>query len=151
LIGLGDGTFTVQRSDESGIVLPEDAKGLVAISNSAGASDLFASVNNGSVIALRSRSTNAGVNIVPLRFVGKQSELVGARVIVRFSDLTEQTFELNAGGGYLSQSASDSIAIGFRTSNTPIECYVRLSSGRELTHQFDSQLNPAFIDVSSGK
>jgi len=104
--------------------------GLIAVPNGAGKLDLIASVNNGNAVALRKRSAAEPARTLRLR--GPQSDLVGARITVKYADGSNQVFEISAGNGYLSQSASDSVVIG----SSPVVCSVRLASGRELTHTF---------------
>ena len=127
MINNAHSSFTVLRADSSGIVLPEDAMGLVTIPSSDGAVNLLASINNGPVVALSSRDATAQSRTIELQ--GPQAQVVGTRIVVKFANGNSQVFETTAGGGYLSQSASNYVAVP----GSAAQCLVRLPSGRELT------------------
>ena len=109
LKGRGDGSFEPVLPADSGIVVAGDAKGLVTTDlDGDHRPDLLVGINNDRAQAFLNRTSMAGSMItVRLRGAVGNPTAVGARVTVRLIDGSQQTAEVNAGSGYLSQSSSD--------------------------------------------
>ncbi len=108
LTGNGDGTFDVVAPDESGLLLPGDAKALAAIDwNDDARPDFIASRNNDFPKAFVSAPSSSNSLRVCLVANGQNGNIdaVGAMVAVYDSKGTCQSAEVIAGGSYLSQSA----------------------------------------------
>ena len=140
MINNGDGSFTTLRGDASGVVLPEDAMGLITVPTTDGTVRLITSINDGPAIELR--HLNASSNRKTIQLKGSQTDLIGARLTVTFSDDSSQIYETTAGGGYLSQSDGGYIS----TSASAVECVVRLASGQELKQAL-SEDKSVVIDI----
>jgi hypothetical protein len=108
LKGDGSGTFAPVWPDASGLVVPGDAKSLtVADLNSDQRPDVVVGVNNGDVLAFENRSRDGRHLVVRLADAPGNPTAVGARVTVEMSNGTQQTAEVTAGGGYLSQNSGE--------------------------------------------
>ncbi len=92
--------------------------------------------NNASTLAWR----NGGVAerhafAVALRGSGGNPTAVGASVTVELADGRSQTMEVQAGGGYYSQSAPE-LFFGYPEGNPPRRCRVRWPDGRVSAREF---------------
>src|SRR5688572_14515435 len=108
LRGKGDGSFTPVWPDESGLVVHGDAKGLAVTDlNHDGWPDFVVAINNGELLAFENRRSKQN-RLLNIRLQGKGGNPtgIGARVSLTLEDASTQTAEVNAGGGYLSQSTS---------------------------------------------
>ena len=106
--GNGDGSFTPVWPKESGLVVPGDAKGLAVTDlNSDGWPDFVVAINNGELMPFENRGSKQN-RILNIRLEGRRGNptAIGARVTITLDDTSTQTAEVNAGGGYLSQSTS---------------------------------------------
>ena len=106
LVGHGDGRFTPVWPNESGLIVPADAKGLAVTDlNNDGRPDFVVGINNAEPLTFENRGSRQN-RVLTLRLRGKPGNptAVGARVTITLNDGTTQTAEVNAGGGYLSQS-----------------------------------------------
>ena len=94
--------------DRSGLVIPADAKALTTADvNRDGLLDLVVAVNDNSVVVYeRSEPEPTGMLTLRLRAKPPNWMAVGARVTVHLNNGMLQTAEVQAGGGYLSQSSS---------------------------------------------
>lgn len=103
--GRGDGTFVSIRADESGLVIPGDAKGAVLSDlNDDGWADLVVGINGKGVRVFESQDPQSGTPfVVDLKAAGFLK--TGARVTVECSNGKILMKEVIAGGGYLSQSS----------------------------------------------
>ena len=120
LLGRGDGTFTPVPSEA--LSIPGDAKALAMMDwNRDGAPDWLVTQNNGPLLALQHLG---GTRMV--RLIGPNT--VGARIRVISEDGIEQIAEIQAGGGYLSQSAR---AATFGISGDQATVHIRWADGRE--------------------
>jgi hypothetical protein len=112
LTGKGDGTFDPVWPARSGLVVAADAKSLTTADlNGDGRLDFVVGVNNGPAQCYIASSATAAPVTVRLRGAKGNPTAVGARVTLHLDDGSRQTAEVQAGGGYLSQS-SPSLAFG---------------------------------------
>lgn len=105
LVGDQDGHLVEVPPTESGLVVPGDAKSVVAADlNEDGWPDLVVGVNDDAVLAFENQQI-AGRRLASVRLAGRPGNptAVGARITLRRSDGVAQTAEVAAGGGYLSQ------------------------------------------------
>ena len=107
LEGNGDGTFEPVWPDDSGLIVPGDAKGLTrADVDGDGAADFVVGINDGEVMTFLNRaSTPERTARVRLRGRPGNPSAIGSRITVRLSDGSRRTAEVHAGGSYLSQSS----------------------------------------------
>jgi hypothetical protein len=106
LHGRKDATFDVQWPSSSGFVVAADAKSLVlADTNGDGLEEIMVGVNDAPLLAFE-RSAPAEGHLITVRLEGAAGNrtAVGARVTVHTADGSQQTAEIYAGSGYLSQS-----------------------------------------------
>lgn len=107
LRGVGGGRFTPVPPAMSGLVIPEDAKGMSATDwNQDGWPDLLIALNDGE---LRTLNHTGHSEHRPLRVIlqGRRGNptAIGARVRMTLNNGSTQTAEVQAGTGYLSQSS----------------------------------------------
>ena len=108
LRGDGQGGFTHVPLIESGWVTPGDAKALALTDfNSDGRPDAVVSRNNQSTMAFANARSDDNL-LVSLRLRGREGnpDAIGARVVVESGDQIWQVSEVQAGGGYASQSTA---------------------------------------------
>jgi hypothetical protein len=108
LRGDGQGNFLPVMPEESGLVVPGDAKSLaIADVTADGRPDLVVGVNDAEVKVFEARASTLG-RPLHVRLSGKPGNptAIGARVTLRLDDGAAQTAEIYAGDGYLSQSAA---------------------------------------------
>jgi enediyne biosynthesis protein E4 len=105
LRGRGDGSFEAVSPARSGLIVSGDAKSLTTTDiNNDGKPDFVVGVNNSPVVAM----TNMGnQKLLAVRLIGAKGNLsaVGARVTLKAASGQNQTAEVYAGSGYLSQSS----------------------------------------------
>jgi hypothetical protein len=107
LLGSGDGSFRAVWPDDSGIVVPDDAKGMATADlNQDGAADFLIATNSGPVHVLMNKGSEKLMAIQLKGNKGNQ-QAIGARVAVIAADGSRQAAEVYAGGSYLSQSTPD--------------------------------------------
>ena len=131
LRGIGDGSFTTVWPKESGLIATGDAKALAVTDlNNDGWPDFVVAINNGSLLAFENRGLKTN-RMLSVRLQGKPGNptAIGARVTVRLDDGSAQTVEMNAGGGYLSQSTS-TLTFGLSKDKKVKETTVRWPDGR---------------------
>ena len=108
LKGNGDGSFNSAWPQESGIIVPDDAKS-VCLSDFNGDSfpDLVISSNDGPLRGFLSVDKGQKKNYtVTLKGSIQNAQGIGAKIIAIFSDNSKVTKEIKAGSGYLSQSSN---------------------------------------------
>ena len=135
LRGDGRGKLKPVPPAESGLVVPNDAKGLAVVdADQDGWPDFIITRNKDRALLYRNRRV-PGRNsfVVGLRGPKGNPTAVGARVRVILSDGTTQTSEVFAGSGYLSQSTSGQF-FGYPDGNPPREISVRWPDGRTSVH-----------------
>jgi hypothetical protein len=133
LLGDGTGRFEPVWPDQSGLVVPDDAKSLVlADTNQDGVDDFVVGVNNGATrVFERYRSEQPGVRL-ELRGRAGNSLAAGARVEIQLANQETHVFEIHCGHGYLSQSAG---RIELATKGVALEkVVVHWPDGHRSTH-----------------
>jgi hypothetical protein len=147
LRGDGHGHFTAVGPDQSGLVVPGDAKALVALDlDGDGWTDFIVTRNNAAALAFR----NAGVAghhplRVLLRGPAGNAAAIGATVTLELADGSTQTAEMQAGGSYYSQSAPAAV-FGYPDANPPRKLSVRWPNGATSAQELASP--PATITVA---
>ena len=108
LTGDGTGSFQPVWPDRSGLLVPENARGLTAVDlNRDGWVDFAIGVNDGPARAFVNRGQGGGRMLnVELRGTPGNGQAVGARVTLDVTDGPRQVAEVHAGSSYLSQSTS---------------------------------------------
>ncbi len=135
LKGDGHGHLSPIPVADSGLLVPRDAKALaVADFNQDSWPDFFVTRNNDRALAFRNQpSTGHHSFAVMLRGPVTNPNAVGARVSVDLSDGRQETAEVYAGSGYLSQSTTTQF-FGYAEGNAPKSIVVRWPDGRSTTH-----------------
>ncbi len=107
-LGDGDGGFTPVPAEQSGWLVPGDAKALALVDlDGDGRPDAMLSRNNQSTMAFRDTGSDASLPIaVRLHGRGGNPDAIGARIALVSGDRTLQVRELHAGGGFASQSTT---------------------------------------------
>jgi hypothetical protein len=133
LKGDGKGNFVPVWPDESGLVVPGDAKSLsVTDLNGDQRPDFVVGVNNAEVLAFENRTEHGNTLVVRLSDAPGNPTAVGARVTVHTADGTRHTAEVAAGGGYLSQNGGE-LFFGLGQSQTR-QIEVRWPDGTTSVH-----------------
>ena len=136
LLGNGDTTFRPVSPARSGLVIPGDAKSLTTCDlDDNGWVDFVVGVNDDNLAAFLHQGNEENRPFV-VRLVGQVGNptAIGARVTVRTSDGNQQTAEVYAGQGYLSQS-SPSLMFGLGKQNRIDEIRVRWPDGEERNYR----------------
>jgi len=137
LRGDGRGGFTPVAPLASGLVVPGDAKALVTLDlDDDGWPDFLVSRNNAATLAWHNGGV-AGRHAfeVVLRGPNGNPTAVGASVTVELADGRMQAMEVQAGGGYYSQS-TPGLFFGYPDENPPRRCRVRWPDGRTSEQEF---------------
>ena len=143
LLGDGHGGFTAVTPAESGLVVPGDAKALLAIDlNGDGWADFVASRNRQPTVAfIRKPAPGKGSVHVVLEGPRGNPTAIGAVVAVELADGSVQRAELFAGSGYCSQQPAGCF-IAFPVSNPPKRVQVRWPDGRTTSTEVQHELAP---------
>jgi len=139
LRGDGRGGFTPVSPQVSGLVVPGDAKALATLDlDDDGWADFLLTRNSASTQAWRNSGAAGrhGFQVV-LRGKSGNADAVGARVTVVLASGRSQTSEMQAGGGYYSQSSSG-IFFGYPESDPPRLCRVLWPDGVLTEHPFSA-------------
>lgn len=134
--------------DRSGLVVTGDAKAVTTTDvNQDGLLDFVVSVNDDVVVTCeRQQPERDLIQTIRLEAHGANRTAAGARVTVTLTDGIRQTAEVQAGGGYLSQSSS---ILAFGTGNGPgtrIErIEVRWPDGNRSSHKFDELFDQPYV------
>jgi hypothetical protein len=139
LHGDGHGGFTPALPAESGVIVPGDARALVAADlDQDGWPDFFVTRNNDVSLYFRNRGRPGRHSFgVALQGAPGNPACIGARLTLTLADGTAQTGELSAGSGYFSQS-STAVFFGYPDSAPPKTLKVRWPDGRESERAFSS-------------
>ena len=148
LRGDGLGGFTVVPAGVSGLVVPGDAKALVALAlDDDGWPDFLVSRNGASSLAFRHRGV-AGHHSTRVVLQGRRGHAgaVGARVTADYADGTTRLAELAAGSGTFSQSSA-SVFFGSTAKNPLKRVHVRWPSGATTTSETFGEMIPASVSM----
>jgi len=132
LRGDGKGGFVAVPVRESRFIVPGDGKGLATLDlEGDGWPDLIATRNDNHSLVFRNNHSEGGNSFaVVLQGPPQNHRGIGARIEVLMADGSKQTAEVNAGGGYLSQSSMKRF-FGFPTDNPPRSIHVTWPSGKK--------------------
>jgi len=100
LLGDGAGDFTPVRPNESGFIVPGDAKALVKLTSAQGSPLLIASQNRNSLLVFKKEEKESAMRTItpPVNTMA---------VILEFENGKKQRFENTLGAGFLSQSSRE--------------------------------------------
>ncbi|MBI2946644.1 MAG: CRTAC1 family protein, partial [Verrucomicrobia bacterium] len=135
LRGHGDGTFAPVWPKESGLMIPDDAKGLAVTDlNDDGWPDFLVGINNGEPRAFVNRGSQVN-RLLAVRLRGKAGNptAIGSRVTVRLADSSTRTAEVQAGSGYLSQSSA-ALAFGLGSTNQATQVQITWTDGSKIVN-----------------
>jgi len=137
LRGDGAGGFTCVTPDESGFVVPGDARALVVTDlNQDGWPDAFVTRSNDRPLTFLNRGRPGRHSFgVALRGAPGNPAAVGARLTLQFTDGSTQTAEISAGSGYLTQSGATAF-FGYPDATPPQQLRIRWPDGRVTTREF---------------
>ncbi len=148
LRGDGHGHFTAVTPEASGLVVSGDAKALVALDlDGDGWTDFVVTRNNASSLAFRNRGVAGHHPLrVLLRGAAGNPSAIGATVTLELADGSTETAEIQAGGGYYSQSSPAAI-FGYPDGNPPRKLSIRWPNGATSSQELASP--PATITVAA--
>jgi len=140
LAGLGDGTFKTVWPDESGVIVPSDAKSVCkADLNGDSLPDILISSNDGPITSYTTNAAVNNTNKIRVILKGQQMNIhaIGAKVTANYSDSSKHLKEVQAGAGYLSQSTPH---LFFGANGKTIRSFkVRWPDGKVTDHKFDGK------------
>ncbi len=144
LLGNGDGTFRPAKPFRESIVVPGDSKAVARMDwNRDRNPDWLISQNDGSLLAYETTPRQVPHNL-SVRLRGKNA--VGARLMWKTGEDCVQVAEIQAGGGYLSQS-SKSVVFGFpELPSSMDELTIRWADGRTSKHKIFNESEGWTID-----
>jgi hypothetical protein len=130
LTGDGSGHFLAVPVAESGLIVPGDAKGLVAVDlDNDGWADFVVTRNNATALCFRNGGVAGRHGLrVALAAAPGNSTGIGARVTLEYADGTKAVAEVYAGSGYYSQTAA-ACWFGYRETNPAKRVLVRWPDG----------------------
>ena len=106
LKGNGDGDFSEVRADQSGIVIPGDAKAVVLSDlNGDARPDLMVAMNGSEALAFE-QAPPAGTRVLTVELKAPDALKVGSFLQLELDSGRQLSTEIYAGGGYLSQSSA---------------------------------------------
>lgn len=137
LRGDGAGGFTPLAPDESGFVVPGDARALAQLDlDQDGWPDALATRSNAPALAFLNRKRPGRHSFgVALRGPPGNPAAVGARLTLQLADGSSQSGEVGAGSGYLTQTSATTF-FGYPDTAPPVRLRVRWPDGRETDHAF---------------
>jgi hypothetical protein len=150
LRGDGHGRFTAVSVAESRLIVPGDAKALVALDlDQNGWPDFLVSRNNSTTLAFRNNGVAGRSSIaVVLRAPGANPDAIGSRVTAHYVDGSVQSVEVAAGSGYYSQS-SVSCFFGSPDENRLQTLEVRWPSGVTTQHEIPAPTTSRILVISA--
>jgi len=148
LRGDGRGGFALVPADTSGLVVPGDAKALIALAlDDDGWPDFLVSRNGASTLAFRHRGVAGHVSTrVVLQGRRGNTGAAGARVTADYADGTTRVAEIAAGSGYFSQSSA-AVFFGSTAENSLKRVHVRWPSGATTTSETFGEAIPATVST----
>jgi hypothetical protein len=135
LTGDGHGHFRAVPVAESGLIVPGDAKGLVAVDlDDDGWADFVLTRNNATAMSFRNRGVPGrhGLRVELAGSAGNPTG-IGSRVTLELADGSKQVAEVSAGSGYYSQSTA-ACWFGYPRANPPKHIEVRWPDGTTSDH-----------------
>ena len=137
LRGDGAGGFTPLAPDESGFVVPGDARALAQLDlDQDGWPDALATRSNAPALAFLNLKRPGRHSFgVALRGPSGNPAAVGARLTLQLADGSSQSGEVGAGSGYLTQTSATTF-FGYPDTAPPVHLRVRWPDGRETDHAF---------------
>jgi len=139
LTGDGRGNFTPIPPEQSGFIVPGDGKALVVTDlNDDGWPDLIASRNDEIALAFENqgRTSCRGFRVL-LQGANGNPTAIGAKLTLTLGDGSTQRGEVQAGGGYASQS-SPAVFFSYPVGALPRDLAVTWPDGRITHHAFSS-------------
>jgi hypothetical protein len=135
LRGDGHGNFTPAQPAESGLVVPGDAKALaLADLDHDGWPDFLVTRNGATTLAWRNGGVAGRHSLgVRLRGAAGNPTAIGARVQLELADGSMQTAEVQAGGGYYSESCP-AVFFGYPDAAPPRRLLIRWPDGTASEH-----------------
>ena len=134
LEGVGDGSFIPIWPDTSGLVVPGDGASVTFSDiDRDGRLDLFVGINDGQQLAFRNKAAVTG----NVRLIGNAGNptAIGSRVTVVMKGGEKRIAEVQAGGGYLSQSSPIlSFGLGSRGWEAVDQLQIRWPYGEDTEH-----------------
>jgi len=149
LAGDGRGNFTPIAPEQSGLVVPGDAKALVVTDlNDDGWPDLVASRNDEPALSFRNqgRAGYRGFRVL-LQGPAGNPTAIGAKLTLTLADGSTQTGEVQAGSGYYSQS-SPGVFFSYPAAALPRELTVMWPEGKSSRHAFP-EAPPATLPLAA--
>jgi len=128
LTGRGNGEFDPVWPEQSGLVVPGDAKGLVTLKGG----EFMISQNNDSALLFHPTDRKSKNCAIQLLGKGKNTEAIGARISYLIDGRLTGTFEIQAGSGYLSSSTK--ILSLSTTPDNKVDLHIRWPDGSESKH-----------------
>ena len=142
LLGEGDGTFHLVGPKQSGVIIPDDARSLVATDlNDDHRPDFLIGVNDGDLLTLMNQLDRNVCQELRLNGPKGNRHGVGARITVHTTEGLETSYEVVAGGGYLSQS-SPTIFLGVANDDQLERLEVHWSDGAMSQREFGAEVKP---------
>ena len=135
LHGDGTGTFTPVSVAQSRLVVPGDAKAVLALGpNEDGWADIWVSRNNQPSLFFENGGMT-GNHPLQVRLTGRGTNPTasGARVMVEYASGRREMQEVRAGSGWMSQSSS-SCFFGYSEKDPAATVHVRWPDGRDTRH-----------------
>jgi len=134
LRGVGEGKLEPVWPNDSGLIIPEDARSVTLCDlNNDNRPDLVVSCNNDRLRVFRNQGNEDNHSLrVRLKASPGNPRAVGARVSVNAAGKKPQTAEVLAGSGYLSQSTSD-LFFGLGDLLDDVKIHVRWPNGEWST------------------
>lgn len=133
--GHGDGSFTVLRPDQSGLVAPGNGRALVTLDpDGDGRPGLFYTQHGGRSAFLQPQSpATSGWLAIRLRGTPGNPSAIGALVRIEYAEGSTTTHEIGSGGGWFSQSAPI-IHAAVPGERAIVAVAVRWPDGRQTRH-----------------
>jgi len=149
LKGDGRGGFVAVSPKESGLLVPDDARGLAVLGLGAGSQlGFIATRNNASTLAFElARPVESFLRVV-LKGSAANRDAIGAKLTLELTNHTSQTAEIRAGQGVVSQSAA-SCFFGYTAEARPVRLTVRWPDGKKSERDFVKNPLPLANDRSA--